>query len=344
MSDSPYRFEYGDYVVCTSVDADMVPLGRVLGAERVAKATDDESYLDAWERAGKPYRVTLKGVDEPIVANEDTLVRIAPIADPIDIERFGDTAESARDFLVRLQGELEASDEWGHTVGGQADPHYWGIMDRLGQTVTTADYDWDHCEFVFHDGYGADVLEPIDAVAHAVNGCAGPDRRALAGALKTLYHDRHPHEELVLEFGNDPDTDDLCDYNMNPKTGDYACSLLAQNVETGRHRFLDDEDLSHLLTDYLDRGMYEKTGVSLDVDVVYVRDIWGIAPNAMFITKESADAYLEANRHHHHRDARPYLMTAWRNPQVDRLWRTLRQVDWAHSTLQMLEPRPKYDR
>lgn len=73
MSDPPYRFEYGDYVVCTSVDADMAPLGRVLGAERVAKATDDESYLDAWERAGKPYRVILRGADEPVVANEDTL-------------------------------------------------------------------------------------------------------------------------------------------------------------------------------------------------------------------------------------------------------------------------------
>lgn len=344
MSDSPYRFEYGDYVVCVSADTDIAPMGRVLGAEHVAKTADDESYLDAWERAGKPYRVILKGADAPIVANEDTLIRIAPITDPIDIERFGDTAESARDFLTELQGKLETSDEWGHTVGGQADPHYWGIMDCLTQVITDAGHEWEHCEFVFDDSGYTDVLEPIDAVAHAVDGYTGSDRRTFVEALKRLFNDRFPSEELILEFGDDPDTGDLHDYNMNPDTETYACSLLAKNKDTGRHRFLTDEDLSRLLVDYIDRHVCDETGVYLDVDVVYVHDVWGIAPNAMFITKESADAYLEANRHHHHRDARPYLMTAWRNPQVDRLWRTLRQVDWAHSTLQMLEPRPKYNR
>ena len=339
MSDSPYNFEYGDYVVCTSADTDMAPIGRVLGAEHIAKTEDDESYLDAWKRAGKPYRVILKGADKPIVANEDALIHIAPIADPIDIERFGDTAESARDFLVELQDKLETSDEWGHTIGGQADPHYWGIMDCLTQVVTDSEHDWEHCEFVFDDANYTDVLEPINAVAHAVNGYTGSDRHAFVEALKRLFSNRFPSEELILEFGDDPDTGDLKDYNVNPDTGISACSLLARNKDTGQHRFLTDEDLSYLLVDYIDRHLCDETGVYLDVDVVYIHDVWGIAPNAMFITKESANAYLKANRHHHHRDAHPYLMTAWRDATVERLWRLLRDVDWSRSTLTMRDGR-----
>ncbi len=51
-------------------------------------------------------------------------------------------------------------------------------------------------------------------------------------------------------------------------------------------------------------------------------------PGTMFLTQKAAERHLRENAHHYPADAHTYAVTAWRNPEVERLWEILRQVDW----------------
>ena len=52
-----------------------------------------------------------------------------------------------------------------------------------------------------------------------------------------------------------------------------------------------------------------------------------ICPNTMFITKESCKNYIRLNGYHYH-NPRTYAMTAWRSPEVEKLWKLLEETDW----------------
>lgn len=53
-----------------------------------------------------------------------------------------------------------------------------------------------------------------------------------------------------------------------------------------------------------------------------------IAVNTMFLTQAAASAHLKDNRHHYDDAAHTYAMTAWRSPQVERLYGILHEVDF----------------
>lgn len=53
-----------------------------------------------------------------------------------------------------------------------------------------------------------------------------------------------------------------------------------------------------------------------------------ICPDTFFMTYKEAAAHLKANAHHYSDEAHPYAMTAWRSPEVEKLWKILQQVQW----------------
>lgn len=53
-----------------------------------------------------------------------------------------------------------------------------------------------------------------------------------------------------------------------------------------------------------------------------------IYPDTMFLTQKEAEEHLRANDYHYSSDAHTYAMTAWRAPDVERLWKILQEVDW----------------
>lgn len=53
-----------------------------------------------------------------------------------------------------------------------------------------------------------------------------------------------------------------------------------------------------------------------------------IYPDTMFLTQKEAENHLRANDYHYSKDAHTYAMTAWRSPDVEKLWKILREVDW----------------
>lgn len=62
-----------------------------------------------------------------------------------------------------------------------------------------------------------------------------------------------------------------------------------------------------------------------DTRVVYLDRQQRVAENAMFLTKRSCQKHIENNRHHYSRP-QTYAMTAWRNPEMERLLNILKTI------------------
>lgn len=53
-----------------------------------------------------------------------------------------------------------------------------------------------------------------------------------------------------------------------------------------------------------------------------------IYPNTLFLTNRSCKSHIQWNHYHYSSDAHSYAMTAWRSPEVERLWGILDKIDW----------------
>ena len=62
--------------------------------------------------------------------------------------------------------------------------------------------------------------------------------------------------------------------------------------------------------------------------VGYYRNEHHIYPDTMFLTNRSCKRHIELNHYHYDSDVHSYAMTAWRSPEVEKLWDILQKVDW----------------
>lgn len=63
------------------------------------------------------------------------------------------------------------------------------------------------------------------------------------------------------------------------------------------------------------------------IDAVPYRDIDVIAENTFFLTLDECKKHIELNGYHYN-NPYPYCMTAWRSPQVERLYKILENTNW----------------
>lgn len=73
------------------------------------------------------------------------------------------------------------------------------------------------------------------------------------------------------------------------------------------------------------------------VSVAYIAYDEVIKPDAMFLTRKDAKAYLKNNRHHYTGKAKTYAMTAYRSHRYEMLIDVLRTIDLAKSRIVMAE-------
>ena len=73
------------------------------------------------------------------------------------------------------------------------------------------------------------------------------------------------------------------------------------------------------------------------VSVAYIAYDEVIKPDAMFLTRKDAKAYLKNNRHHYTGKAKTYAMTACRSSRYETLIDVLRTIDLAKSRIVMAE-------
>lgn len=74
---------------------------------------------------------------------------------------------------------------------------------------------------------------------------------------------------------------------------------------------------------------------------VYIQEMDIIKPDTLFLTRSAAEQHLAHNAHHYSKNAITYAMTAWRSPDVERLFWLLQNIDFDHSVIQLKkETRP----
>lgn len=70
-----------------------------------------------------------------------------------------------------------------------------------------------------------------------------------------------------------------------------------------------------------------------NIELVNYRIEQQIAPDTFFITLRECKEHIKSNSYHYN-NPRPYAMTAWRSPQVARLYEILENTDWENLQLQ----------
>lgn len=67
---------------------------------------------------------------------------------------------------------------------------------------------------------------------------------------------------------------------------------------------------------------------NLEAEIIYESHIPSIVPNTFFLTKREAKEHIKANHYHYSDRVHTYAMSAWRSPQVERLYKIIEGTNW----------------
>lgn len=171
-------------------------------------------------------------------------------------------------------------------------------------------------------------------------GTADPRYWVIKGS-ETYRNDLEPDEYELLcdESELASTTEETIKYlneNILPHCGDpekNECSIELESLLCPSYEFVlnykdfsGEEDRDYLTREELNEFISDNGYSEVGVIGVSVRPI--IYPNTMFLTEKEAREHLERNYYHYSDDARTYCMCAWRSPEVERLWKILREIRW----------------
>lgn len=101
----------------------------------------------------------------------------------------------------------------------------------------------------------------------------------------------------------------------------YDVFFVEFNYDNEKYAISNAEDLQDFLNEY------NKYNGGANYSVGYYRDRDEIAQNTMFLTLRECKEHIKANKHHYNKP-RSYAMTAWRSPQVEKLYKILENTNW----------------
>lgn len=167
------------------------------------------------------------------------------------------------------------------------------------------------------------------------------DRRTETAQADPIYYGILDVKEFVTDQDHSDNRVLVCDDgDIEPQTA-IEEELIDEN--------LINEMLEDGILDTSDDGIYvADTDAFLDfveeneddietVSVAYIAYDEVIKPDAMFLTRKDAKAYLKNNRHHYTGKAKTYAMTAYRSHRYEMLIDMLRTIDLAKSRIVMAE-------
>lgn len=165
------------------------------------------------------------------------------------------------------------------------------------------------------------------------------DRRTETAQADPIYYGILDVKEFVTDQDHSDNRVLVCDDgDIEPQTA-IEEELIDEN--------LINEMLEDGILDTNDDGIYiADTDAFLDfveeneddietVSVAYIAYDEVIKPDAMFLTRKDAKAYLKNNRHHYTGKAKTYAMTAYRSHRYEMLIDVLRTIDLAKSRIVM---------
>jgi hypothetical protein len=130
--------------------------------------------------------------------------------------------------------------------------------------------------------------------------------------------------ENKKEYGIDTDyADGIVAYNSEGSTWETPEELMQHLIEYG---YIEEEDVDKRgkydfaeIIDMVDGSEYGMCGYKENRDV--------ISPNTFFLTKRECKDHIERYSNHY-AEPHPYAMTAWRSPQVERLYDIIKNTEW----------------
>lgn len=114
---------------------------------------------------------------------------------------------------------------------------------------------------------------------------------------------------------------DLEEFNFPEDDLVEAKEYLADN------EYCTEDNIKHIHTmDELEEYMHDI--LNLESEWVYYRDEEKVSEETgCFLTKEACKKHIESN-HYHYKKPRTYAMTAWRNPEFERLMRIIENIEF----------------
>ena len=154
-------------------------------------------------------------------------------------------------------------------------------------------------EYGIEDGYedGTDIIDEVD-------------RNVVAQNLEefTIFINDCILDDINVEY----DRNYEIEYNKNADTVSI------------HHNEEPDEETEYDLDEFI--KWVNSFGYTFDTVNYIIRD--KIYPNTMFLTQKEAENHLKQNYYHYSEDAHTYAMTAWRSPDVEKLYMILHSVDF----------------
>ena len=82
------------------------------------------------------------------------------------------------------------------------------------------------------------------------------------------------------------------------------------------------------ITDVADLKEFLEDNGFDEYEIIKYRTRQEIVSNTLFLTLRECKEHLKLNSHHYNNSAHPYAMTAWRSPQVERLYKIIENTKW----------------
>lgn len=167
------------------------------------------------------------------------------------------------------------------------------------------------------------------------------DRRTETAQADPIYYGILDVKEFVTDQDHNDNRVLVCDDgDIEPQTA-IEEELIDENLinEMLEDGILDTNDDGIYVTDtdaFLDFVEENEDDIET-VSVAYIAYDEVIKPDAMFLTRKDAKAYLKNNRHHYTGKAKTYAMTAYRSHRYEMLIDVLRTIDLAKSRIVMAE-------
>ena len=136
--------------------------------------------------------------------------------------------------------------------------------------------------------------------------------------------------EIIFEGGNK----DIPKYIINLVNELYENGYIDSNLEYVNVYSFGNIDFKfnghyYVIYNETDFEYFLQRCLDMDVELGYYQENHVIQNNTFFMTLREAKEHLEKNKHHYNNTAKPYAMTAWRSPQVERLYEIIQNTDWS---------------
>lgn len=204
------------------------------------------------------------------------------------------------DFLIELQHEMLTQ---GHV--GQAAPRFW-VVAGTQKVCVGQEY-----------AEGEQLIQDVDIVADG-----------LEEAVKYFQ------EQIQNEADDEDETCVIIEQEETQSFVSFRVAKIDKTVDVNAEDYNEQDEIimeqnfitgiEELIEALVDAGAIDEG----DYDVGYYRNEHYRYPDTMFLTNRSCKEHIAANHYHYSEDAHPYAMTAWRSPEVSRLWEILDKIDW----------------